>query len=140
MALNPRSKAAGRPEYLNSINSTSVVSPERRHNRAKNTVVNMPPASKFHQSQFPLIPYWPTSSVTAKGVSAAKVVATIEIPAMYQGRERPPKKYSLRVFFLLRPKYRPIKTVDKRRRTRTMMSVVLRIMARFSFVCLRRNR
>ena len=140
MALNPRSKAAGRPEYLNSINSTSVVSPERRHNRAKNTVVNMPPASKFHQSQFPLIPYWPTSSVTAKGVSAAKVVATIEIPAMYQGRERPPKKYSLSVFFLLRPKYRPIKTVDKRRRTRTMMSVVLRIMARFSFVCLRRNR
>ena len=139
MALNPRSKAAGRPEYLNSINSTSVVSPERRHIRAKKTVVNIPPASKFHHNQLPLIPYCPTSSVTAKGVSAAKVVATMEIPAMYQGKERPPRKYSLNVFFLLLPKYSPIKTVESSSTTRTIISIVLRIMAWFSVVCLQRN-
>ena len=132
-ALKPRSKAAGLPEYLNSMNSTSVVSPERRHNRAKKTVVSMPPASKFHQSQFPLIPYCPTSSVTASGVSAAKVVATIEIPAMYQGNDLPPRKYSLMDDFLLRPKYIPISTVAASNEIRTVRSMVLRFMCLFAF-------
>jgi hypothetical protein len=46
----------------------------------------------FHQSQFPATPYFDTSPATASGVSAAKVVATIEVPANHQGRERPDTK------------------------------------------------
>jgi hypothetical protein len=38
----------------------------------------------YHQSQFPDIPYFATNSVTAKGVSAAKVVATIAVPETNQ--------------------------------------------------------
>ena len=48
----------------------------------------------FHQSQLPAMPLRATSSVTASGVSAAKVVATIAVPAMYQGRLRPERKNS----------------------------------------------
>ncbi len=33
--------------------------------------------------------------VTASGVSAAKVVATMLVPSTHQGRERPDRKYSL---------------------------------------------
>ncbi len=49
----------------------------------------------FHQSQFPATPWRTTSSVTARGVSAAKVVATMEVPASHHGRARPLTKYSL---------------------------------------------
>ena len=52
----------------------------------------MPPASKFHQIQFPETPSIPIISVTARGVSAAKVVATIDSPASAQGIFLPPKK------------------------------------------------
>ena len=129
MDLNALKSAAGLPEYLNSINSTSVVRPERRHKREKNTVVSIPPASKFHQSQFPLIPYCPTNSVTAKGVSAANVVATIDIPAIYQGSERPPKKYSLTEDLLLRPKYMPTRTVARSNVIRTIRSKVVSVIS-----------
>ena len=40
------------------------------------------------------MPFFATSSVTASGVSAAKVVATMEVPASHQGRLRPERKNS----------------------------------------------
>jgi hypothetical protein len=54
----------------------------------------MPPNAKFHQSQLPAIPFLATNSVTARGVSAANVVATIDMPARYQGRFLPDRKNS----------------------------------------------
>jgi len=45
-----------------------------------------------HQNQFPAIPSVATSPAMASGVSAAKVVATIEVPASHQGRVRPAAK------------------------------------------------
>ena len=57
----------------------------------------MPPRAKAHQNQFPAKPFLATNPVTAKGVSAAKVVATIDVPANHQGNERPETKYSLRL-------------------------------------------
>ena len=62
----------------------------------------------FHHSQFPATPWRATNSVTAKGVSAAKVVATIEVPASHQGKVRPPTKYSFTDDPARREKARPI--------------------------------
>ncbi len=55
----------------------------------------MPLITKFHQSQLPAIPFLATNPVTASGVSAAKVVATIEVPASHQGTLRPERKNSV---------------------------------------------
>ena len=63
----------------------------------KNTVSN-PPKAIFHHNQLPAIPFFATSSVTASGVSAAKVVATIAVPARYQGRFLPDRKNCFRSF------------------------------------------
>jgi hypothetical protein len=52
-----------------------------------------------------------TRPVTANGVSAAKVVATIEIPASHQGTLRPQTKYSESVDPPRRVKYSPIAVV-----------------------------
>ena len=46
----------------------------------------IPESRKAHHSQFPAIPWVYTRPVTTKGVSAAKVVATIEVPASHQER------------------------------------------------------
>jgi hypothetical protein len=54
----------------------------------------MPLGSIDHHSQFPATPFLATISVTASGVSAAKVVATIDVPASHHGRLRPATKYS----------------------------------------------
>jgi hypothetical protein len=51
--------------------------------------------TKFHQSQLPAIPFLATKPVTASGVSAAKVVATIDVPASHHGTLRPERKNSL---------------------------------------------
>ena len=67
----------------------------RRQSLEKKKTVNMPPMAMFHHNQFPAIPFLATSSVTARGVSAAKVVATMAVPAIYQGIFRPDKKNSL---------------------------------------------
>lgn len=91
---------AGLPEYLNSANSASVIIPERLQSFAKKKTVSTPPKAKFHQIQFPAIPFFATNSVTASGVSAAKVVATIDNPARYQGKFLPERKNSV-VFLLL---------------------------------------
>jgi hypothetical protein len=54
----------------------------------------MPLGSIDHHSQLPATPLRATISVTASGVSAANVVATIEVPASHHGRFRPATKYS----------------------------------------------
>src|SRR5271157_5818799 len=95
MERNPRRNAAGFPEYRSSASSISVVTPERRHNRANRNTVSMPLATMFHHSQLPAIPLRATSPVTTSGVSAAKVVATIEVPASHHGTFRPERKNSL---------------------------------------------
>ena len=55
----------------------------------------MPLATKFHHSQLPAMPPLATMPVTASGVSAAKVVATIDVPASHHGTLRPERKNSL---------------------------------------------
>ena len=54
----------------------------------------MPLETKHHHSQFPAIPLAATIPVTASGVSAAKVVATMEVPASHHGTLRPERKNS----------------------------------------------
>ena len=54
----------------------------------------MPLATKVHHSQFPATPFFATIPVTASGVSAAKVVATMDVPASHQGTLRPERKNS----------------------------------------------
>ena len=49
----------------------------------------------FHHSQLPATPFSATMPATASGVSAANVVATIDVPASHQGNDRPDTKYSL---------------------------------------------
>ena len=48
----------------------------------------------FHHSQFPATPLLATMPVTASGVSAANVVATMEVPASHHGNDRPETKNS----------------------------------------------
>jgi hypothetical protein len=48
--------------------------------------------AQHHQIQLPLMPSAATMPVTASGVSAAKVVATIEVPAIHHGNFRSPTK------------------------------------------------
>src|SRR3954453_8687492 len=57
----------------------------------------MPLISMFHHSQLPATPFDATMPVTTSGVSAAKVVATIEAPASHQETLRPEMKYSSRL-------------------------------------------
>ena len=66
----------------------------RRHILAKKNTVIIPLNSRLHQSQFPAMPWVATRPVTAKGVSAAKVAATIDVPASHQLTERPETKNS----------------------------------------------
>ena len=54
--------------------------------------MRIPEIAPFHQSQLPATPYFATSPATASGVSAANVVATIEVPASHQGSDRPETK------------------------------------------------
>ena len=55
----------------------------------------MPLATMFHQSQLPAMPLRATRPVTTSGVSAAKVVATMDVPASHQGTLRPERKNSV---------------------------------------------
>ena len=57
--------------------------------------VNIPVNKNAHQTQFPATPFVRTISVTKFGVSAEKVVATIEIPNNHQGIFLPDKKNSV---------------------------------------------
>ena len=66
--------------------------PARRQRREKKKTVRTPEKAPFHQSQLPATPNLATSPATTSGVSAAKVVATIDVPASHQGSERPETK------------------------------------------------
>ena len=55
----------------------------------------MPLNRKLHQNQLAAMPYFATWPVTQSGVSAANVVATIEVPASHQVTCRPETKKSL---------------------------------------------
>ncbi len=66
--------------------------PARRHNREKKKTVRTLEKAPFHHNQFPATPYFATNPDTASGVSAAKVVATIEVPASHHGSDRPETK------------------------------------------------
>jgi hypothetical protein len=48
--------------------------------------------ASVHQNQFPAMPRVATMPATHSGVSAAKVVATMEVPATHHGRLRPAMK------------------------------------------------
>ena len=50
--------------------------------------------TELHHTQLPAMPCCVTKPVTASGVSAAKVVATIEMPASHHGTLRPERKNS----------------------------------------------
>jgi hypothetical protein len=69
-----------------------VSTPARRHRREKKKTVRTPEMAPFHQSQLPATPYLETRPATTSGVSAANVVATIEVPASHHGSERPDTK------------------------------------------------
>jgi len=66
----------------------------RRHMRAKKNTVIMPLNRKLHQNQLAATPCRTTWPVTQSGVSAAKVVATIDVPASHQVTWRPETKKS----------------------------------------------
>ena len=61
----------------------------------------MPLAARLHQIQFPAMPFRATSPVTANGVSAANVVATMDVPASHHVTFRPETKKSLTLFVAL---------------------------------------
>ncbi len=67
---------------------------ERRQYRAKKNTVIIPERHCDHHSQFPEIPFFATSPVTSKGVSAANVVATIDVPASHHDTFLPETKNS----------------------------------------------
>ena len=54
----------------------------------------MPERQRLHQIQLPEMPWVATRPQTKSGVSAAKVVATIEVPASHQETSRPETKNS----------------------------------------------
>ena len=87
--------------------SASVMTPARRHMRAKKKVAVRWAMAQHHQIQFPLTPSAATIPVTASGVSAANVVATMLVPRIHQGRERPARKYSDELRDARRRKARP---------------------------------
>ena len=71
--------------------------PARRHRRAKKNTVSIVPSAAFHQIQLPAMPLMATMPVTASGVSAANVVATIDVPDSHHGRSRPERKNCCRL-------------------------------------------
>src|SRR3989338_2508803 len=107
-ALKPLRMAAGRPEYLNSVSSLSVSTPALTQRRENRNMLNNPPSAAFHQNQFRHMPSLRTYSVIARGVSEAKVVATMEVPSSHQGRFLPERKYSPTSLLARREKYTPI--------------------------------
>ena len=60
--------------------------------------VNIPVNKNAHHTQFPATPFVLTISVTKLGVSAEKVVATIEIPKSHHGIFLPERKNSVTSF------------------------------------------
>src|SRR6478672_3753503 len=100
-----------------------------RHSLAKKNTVSIPLITMFHHSQFPATPFEATMPVTTSGVSAAKVVATIDAPASHHDTCRPEMKYSLRLsppFFV---NASPIPADSTKYATTMVQSIQVRFMA-----------
>src|SRR5256885_14299356 len=67
---------------------------ERRQYRAKKNTVIIPERHCDHHNQLPEMPFFATKPVTSKGVSAANVVATIDVPPNHPDTLRPETKNS----------------------------------------------
>jgi hypothetical protein len=91
----------------------------------------MPVSTKAHHTQLPATPLRRTMSVTRFGVSALKVVATIDSPASHHGTARPDPKNSE----VLRPARFPKNSAGPKQmssdaKTMTQSSVVSRMTSR----------
>ena len=75
---------------------------------ANTNTVNIPPNANAHQNQLPARPFSAIRPVTASGVSAANVVATIDVPAIHHGRLRPETKNSTKLLSALPLNHRPM--------------------------------
>src|SRR6266568_3869260 len=95
---------------------------ERRQRRAKRKTVIMPLNRKLHQNQFAAMPFLATWPVTQRGVSAANVVATIEVPASHQETSRPETKKSFVEALAFLRKYRPIRRLTRKYAPTTIQS------------------
>src|SRR5205823_14554000 len=82
----------------------------------------MPPTQKLHQIQFPAIPWRATTPHTNRGVSAANVVATIEVPASHQETSRPETKKSFVEALAFLRKYRPMRRLTRKYAPTTIQS------------------
>ena len=91
-ADRPRSICADFPSYRNSRISMSVTMPVRRRMRLNKTTASAHPIIGDQYCQTAGTPYWRTSAQTHKGVSAAKLVATMDEPAIYHFKVRPETK------------------------------------------------
>ena len=80
------------PEYRRFTSSVSVRMPARRQSLEKKNTPIMNIGTWAHQNQLPQMPCLTTSPLMARGVSAANVVATIEVPRSHQGTPRPEAK------------------------------------------------
>src|SRR5690606_29972540 len=96
--------------------------PDRRQSLAYTKTVSMPVSRNAHQAQLPATPCWRTMSVTRLGVSAEKVVATIDTPSSHQGMERPPRKNSELDDPDFREAQRPIMRVTAKKSRMTIQS------------------
>ena len=70
------------------------MTPDLRQSREYTKTVSMPVSRKTHQVQLPETPVFRTMSVTRLGVSAEKVVATMDTPNSHQGMFLPERKNS----------------------------------------------
>src|SRR5437016_12755701 len=95
---------------------------ERRQRRAKRKTVIMPLKRKLHQNQFAAMPFFATCPVTQRGVSAANVVATIEVPASHQETSRPETKKSFVEALAFLRKYRPMRRLTRKYAPTTIQS------------------
>ncbi|GAB4342978.1 MAG: hypothetical protein Kow0099_20970 [Candidatus Abyssubacteria bacterium] len=79
--------------------------------------------TRFHQNQLPAIPFVRTMPVIASGVSAANVVATIEVPASHHGRLRPDNRNSLMLVPARRASKAPIASATTQYAATTIQSM-----------------
>ena len=60
----------------------------RRHSAANTTAMETCEIAHDHQNQFPAMPCSATSPATTSGVSAANVVAAMDVPSHHHGSVR----------------------------------------------------
>ena len=108
-AFSMRRQSVARPgAYRIASNSISVNAPERRHSLAKKNTDTKTPSTPIHQNQLAYMPCSLTRPATNSGVSDEKLVATIEVPAINHGSERPATKKSSALRLALRANAMPI--------------------------------